>query len=158
MRKFEKDAKKVVCIEDRIIYESIEETGRAIGVSANSVRNCCNLSRENLVSIKRKHYMLLDDIMQMNINDIAKILKRPAISNAKPLYCIEESKIFNNTQEIHDWCGVCHATIRRYLEGKIDYAGTHPMTKEKLHWRQVTDDDIISSYDLNNLKEKLVYA
>ena len=157
-RKIDKDSKKVVCIEDKLIYASIEETSRVIGVSASSIRNCCDLSKEKLVSIKRKHYLLLDDFVNMNIDEIITILKRPVISNSKPLYCIEGNKIFNNTQEIHDWCGVCHATIRRYLEGKIDYAGTHPMTKEKLHWRQVTDDDIISSYDLNNLKEKLVYA
>ena len=43
-------------------------------------------------------------------------------------------------------------------EGYEIVAGTHPITKEQLHWRQVTDDDIISSYDLNNLKEKMVYA
>ena len=42
-RKFEKDAKKVVCIEDKIIYESIEEVGRVIGVAATNVKNCCTL-------------------------------------------------------------------------------------------------------------------
>ena len=102
--------------------------------------------------------MLYDDFMSLPINDIVKILKKPMCSSSKPLFCIEENRIFNNFQEIHDWCGVCHATINRYLDGKIDYAGTHPTTNIKLHWRKVTDKDIISSYDLNNLKEKLKYA
>lgn len=157
-RKFDKEAKKVVCIEDELVYESIEQVGRALSVSANSVRRCCDLSKENLTSIKRKHYMLYDDFMSLPINDIVKILKKPMCSSSKPLFCIEENRIFNNFQEIHDWCGVCHATINRYLDGKIDYAGTHPTTNIKLHWRKVTDKDIISSYDLNNLKEKLKYA
>lgn len=157
-RKFDKEAKKVVCIEDELVYESIEQVGRVLSVSANSVRRCCDLSKENLTSIKRKHYMLYDDFMSLPINDIVKILKKPMCSSSKPLFCIEENRIFNNFQEIHDWCGACHATINRYLDGKIDYAGTHPTTNIKLHWRKVTDKDIISSYDLNNLKEKLKYA
>ena len=157
-RKFEKDAKKVVCIEDKIIYESIEEVGRVIGVAATNVKNCCDLSKENLVSIKKKHYLLYEDFKNMSTKDIVTILAKPMCSNSKSLFCIEENRIFNNFQEIHDWCGVCHATINRYLNGKTDYAGTHPTTNIKLHWRKVTDKDIISSYDLNNLKEKLKYA
>ena len=157
-RKFDREAKKVVCIEDNLIYDSIEQVGRELGISANSVRRCCDLSKENLRSLKKKHYLLYDDFLSMPVNQIVDILKKPMGASAKPLFCIEENRIFNNVQEIHDWCGICHATICRYLDGKIDYAGIHPITKEQLHWRQVTDDDIISSYDLNNLKEKLVYA
>ena len=102
--------------------------------------------------------MLYDDFKSLPLNQIVDILKKPMGASSKPLFCIEENRIFNNVQEIHDWCGICHATICKYLDGKIDYAGIHPITNEKLHWRQVTDKDIISSYDLYNLKEKLRYA
>ena len=157
-RKFDREAKKVICIEDNFVYDSIEQVGREHGVSANSVRRCCDLSKENLRSLKRKHYLLYDDFKSLPLNQIVDILKKPMGASSKPLFCIEENRIFNNVQEIHDWCGICHATICKYLDGKIDYAGIHPITNEKLHWRQVTDKDIISSYDLYNLKEKLRYA
>lgn len=157
-RKIHNISKKVICIEDKQVYESIEEAGKALGVSANTVGRCCDLHFESLVSVKRKHCLFYNDFINMSINEIADILKRPITSNAKPLYCIEEDRIFNNVQEIHDWCGVCHRSIREYLKGNIDYAGTHPLTNQKLHWRTVTDNDIISSYDLTNLKEKFMYA
>lgn len=157
-RKIHNISKKVICIEDKQVYESIEEAGKALGVSANTVGRCCDLHFESLVSVKRKHCLFYNDFINMSINEIADILKRPITSNAKPLYCIEENRIFNNVQEIHDWCGVCHRSIREYLKGNIDYAGTHPLTNQKLHWRTVTDNDIISSYDLTNLKEKFMYA
>lgn len=157
-RKIHNISKKVICIEDKKVYESIEEAGKALGVSANTVGRCCDLHFESLVSVKRKHCLFYNDFINMSINEIANVLKRPITSNAKPLYCIEEDRIFNNVQEIHDWCGVCHRSIREYLKGNIDYAGTHPLTNQKLHWRTVTDNDIISSYDLTNLKEKFMYA
>ena len=127
-------------------------------MSANVVRRCCNLHFENLVSVKRKHYLFYDDFISMSMSELVEILKRPMISNAKPLYCIEENKIFNNVQEIHDWCGVCHKSIREHLNGNVDYAGIHPLTNQKLHWRTVTDNDIISSYGLIKLKEKFTHA
>lgn len=78
-------------------------------------------------------------------------------SKAKPLFCIEENRIFNNITEIGDWCGAYHDTISKYFKGKRSHTGIHPITKEKLHWREVTDDDVISAYDLYNLREKLLY-
>ena len=155
-RKKLREAKKVVCIEDKLVYESIEETGRAIDVSANSVRNCCDLKKENLVSIKKKHYLLVEDFLNMTIEELVKILKKPIIANSKPLFCIEENRIFNNIKEIGDWCGAYHNTINKYLSGKRTHAGIHPITNEELHWREVTDNDVISAYDLCNLKEILL--
>lgn len=47
-RKIENDSKKVLCVEDKIIYGSIEEVGRTLNVSSMAVRRCCDLSFENL--------------------------------------------------------------------------------------------------------------
>lgn len=57
---------------------------------------------------------------------------------AKRIRCIETDEIFGCVKDAAKWCGLAsHSSISRYLGGRSKSAGTHPETKEKLHWEYV---------------------
>ena len=59
-------------------------------------------------------------------------------SLGKKVLCIETGMIFNSYSEAAEWCGLkTGSSIGDYLRGKQKSAGKHPITKEKLHWKNI---------------------
>lgn len=156
---YESSSKKVICLETKEVYDSVESCGKHFEVSPISISNVCNItdsSKEKLRTVKKKHFLFYDDFINMSDDEIVNILMIPPVTKSKSFYCIEENRIFTSVQEIHIWCGVSHMQVQRFFEGKVNYAGFHPITKDRLHWRNVTKEDIAKKYDYK-LKE-LKYA
>lgn len=54
------------------------------------------------------------------------------------IQCIETGQIFNSRKDAAKWCGLKSASgISDYLSGKKKSAGKHPITGEKLHWKNI---------------------
>ena len=60
---------------------------------------------------------------------------------AKPVRCINTNEIFPSCREASDWCGIARQNINRCAKGDRPTAGKHPITKEKLKWRYLEDEN-----------------
>lgn len=56
---------------------------------------------------------------------------------ATAVFCIEVGKKFDTILQASEWCGINRNAIVKYLSGKQKYAGKHPVTGEKLHWKYI---------------------
>lgn len=56
---------------------------------------------------------------------------------AKQVYCPELGKIFISTGEAERQTGVFHGHISRCINGKLKHAGRHPVTGERLTWKEI---------------------
>lgn len=54
--------------------------------------------------------------------------------NHRTVYCVELDEYFGALREAERKYGIHHARISACCNGKIDFAGKHPETGEKLHW------------------------
>ena len=56
-------------------------------------------------------------------------------NNIKSVICINTGEIFKSIMEAKNWCGLKSGShISECAKGKCDFAGIHPITKEKLKW------------------------
>ena len=56
---------------------------------------------------------------------------------AFPIYCPELNEEFWGAKEAHEKYGICVSSISQCISGKLGHAGTHPVTKEPLHWVKI---------------------
>lgn len=55
--------------------------------------------------------------------------------NHRSIYCIELDEYFGATREVERKYGISHSSISACLNGKQESAGKHPVTGERLHWK-----------------------
>lgn len=61
--------------------------------------------------------------------------QRVSEANSKAVQCINTGQIFKNMNKASQWCHVNKAGICSCCKGKVQHAGRHPVTGEKLSWR-----------------------
>ena len=61
--------------------------------------------------------------------------------NKKQVMCLETKQVFQSIREANEWLGynIDSHTIIDNCKGKLQSAGKHPETKEKLHWMLYED-------------------
>ena len=58
--------------------------------------------------------------------------------NSLKIQCIETGEIFNSRKEAAAWCGLKSSSgIADQIAGRKKSAGKHPITGEKLHWKNI---------------------
>lgn len=62
---------------------------------------------------------------------------------AKKVQCINTGKIFNTIKEAGEYYYIDKSCISKYLNGRIKYAGKHPVTGEKLYWKFIDNKEVI---------------
>lgn len=60
---------------------------------------------------------------------------------AKKVLCIETGQIFNTAKEAALWVKVDNSTLCKCCNGKIKTCGIHPITKKRLHWQYINNND-----------------
>lgn len=71
---------------------------------------------------------------------------------SKAITCINTGDVFPSGREAAKWAGCRPPAISRCRGGYQPYAGNHPITGEKLSWRDATDDEI---YELMKQKDEV---
>ena len=56
---------------------------------------------------------------------------------SKPIYCVELDVIFDSALQAEEVTGVNRTSISACRNGRRKYAGTHPVTGQPLHWKNV---------------------
>lgn len=71
----------------------------------------------------------------------------------RPVMCLNTLEIFSSCRKAADWCGLAGTSGISSVcrNGKQKTAGVHPITKEKLKWRYLTEEE---ENEIRNTKTK----
>ncbi|WP_455793600.1 HNH endonuclease [Clostridium butyricum] len=135
-------ARKVYCIEEDKIYDSIEELAQKWGLkSISSIYNVCDHRKTKKgyrKSIQGKHILWLDEYEKCTEADILKYLNWCKPNNKKEIYCITTGKLFNSTMEASRYYNCCNTSICQCCTGKRNYCGKLE-DGTKLQWQYYED-------------------
>lgn len=70
-----------------------------------------------------------------------KNIEKAYSANRVKIVCLETGQVFESFREANKWLGYAETnhTIADYLKNRLQSAGKHPVTKEKLHWMYYED-------------------
>lgn len=149
---------KVVSINNKMIFDSLNEAAKYYNTTAPTIRNMikdkfkCNerLCDDYGIPIIFRTY---DDFTKMSDFDILYDIQQVILNNFlnDMVICLNANTIFKNQQKAKQWCGTSiSGTI--YEPKKYIHAGRHPITKEKLSWMKLVD--YIKLINENNNEEE----
>lgn len=119
----------VICLNTKIVYDSIIEASRQTKVAQQSIKDSCInhkiLTTKNSCNMwaYKKEYNINPDI-EKEYCDTNK--------NKRKIICLNTNMIFNSIAEAKAWCG--KSDIQSALSHRQATAGKHPLTGEKLLW------------------------
>lgn len=146
---------KVVCLNNGKVYASFELAAALINVTVDRLKQSSS-ERNYLIGCGKdpdtgeKLYWLRYSKYDPEIdylNDKPKFEK----SDDERVVCINTLEVFENEEEAIKWCGVNATSLYRSLadKGLKRSVGTHPITKEKLHWKYVWRCSFEEAKELN---------
>ncbi len=126
-------SKKVICINDKIVFDSLTLAGEYYGIDLKKVSAVCTGSKSytGLKETGRK--------LEFAFYEEGKeyILKRVKHNNEKrKVKCLTTGKIFNSICEASEESGVHKGSISKVCKGERNYAGKLP-DGTKLEWEFV---------------------
>lgn len=70
-----------------------------------------------------------------------KNIEKAYSANRVKIVCLETGQVFGSFREANEWLGYSegNSSISDYLKNRLQSAGKHPVTKEKLHWMYYED-------------------
>ena len=107
-------ARKVICLDNTRIYDTLQEAALSCNVSTDSMRRMCNNCSPNT---KNFHYLWLDDYNNMSTEDILQIKSKSyRHSTSRAVYCLEQNKTFMSLKEAALYFKVCCDSIRSWIK------------------------------------------
>ena len=123
--------RKVYCIEEDIVYDSVEDFKKAWNVNTN-VHNICDRNDKRYKSVKGKHLLWYDEYLSMTPEEVKQYVEELKIYRGKAVRCITTNEIFpsiTQAQKVYPQCG----SIWQCCNGVIQSSGTLP-DGTKLQW------------------------
>lgn len=90
-----KITKKVVCLETKEVFNSLEEAGRAKNIASGSISCCCN--KRKLKQTGGYHWRFYDEYINMTEEEIEEAIFN---SSSYPFICLDDGKIYKNWKEL----------------------------------------------------------
>lgn len=115
--------KKVICIENGLIFDSLQEASDYIGIAKQSISKCCNGKQKTCGGY---HWCFLNEY-----NPETYIINfSNTNNNTKRVICIETQYIYNSINEANKKTGIYPSCIGKVCNGKQKTAGGY-------HWEFV---------------------
>lgn len=131
-------ARKVLCIEKGIVFDSAVAAARDIGVSKSLIHSVCCSNATNCTA-KGYHYIYEDDISPEKINELLAI--KPSVERRKiQVVCVETGEVFNSIVEAANFINRPESTIRAVLSGRIETSRKDKNGKG-YHWKYLDESD-----------------
>lgn len=137
--------KKVVCLNNRMIFNSVVEANVYAGLNiySGNISEACQGKRNNAGKDKNGNPLLwayYEDYLQMTDDDIIDILNKIQIKKNKKIVCITTNEIFDTVELAMNFAKLkSRNNIYSCCTGKRKFAGKHPITKELLQWMYYED-------------------
>lgn len=137
------NAKKVVCLNNGVIFDTIIDAATAYNIdSSSNITSCC---KGKLKSVgvdestgEKLVWVYLKDYENMNESDIENRL-----NNSKPVYamssvrCKNTGEVFSSIKEASEKYCICESNIRRVCSGKGKTTNNGLNPNERLVWEYV---------------------
>lgn len=153
-------AKKIYCIEENKIYNSVNDLAKSWGIKESStsrIYDCCNHKRSKKNSenqypqtIHGKHLLWYKEYLNMSPEEINEYVKNNK-SNKKKVMCIETNEIFNSIAEASQITQVNCKAIIDCCKNKKEYYKTKDGVI--MHWIYYNTDEASLNLE-NNFKSK----
>lgn len=88
-----------------------------------------------------KNGMCSYDAKEQNHLSGLRNIEKAYFANRVKVVCLETGQVFGSFREANEWLGYSegNSSISDYLKNRLQSAGKHPVTKEKLHWMYYED-------------------
>jgi hypothetical protein len=148
----EKHPRKVICINDLKIFNTIRECARNYNCHESNISGVC---RGKIKSTDDKIFMYYEEYIKYKKEDISKILHNLYKNKiSKYIICLTTKEIFININSAKNKYNT--SDIGQACKGKLKATGKHPVTGELLQWKYISDltKEEYIKYDIENkLKE-----
>lgn len=138
-------AHKVICLETKEVFDTIEEADRKYNIPKGSISSCCRKERK---VAKGLHWMYYEDYINSTIEEINKLLKSLPTGNKAKVVNLTTNKLYNSIKEASKGTGNHRDRISKCCRGIISH------TKGQ-HWAyldELTDEYIrIHNIDVINI-------
>ena len=136
--------KKVVCLDTREIFDSVEEAKRKYNV--NNICQCC---KGKILSTKGFHWRYLEDYQKMTEEEIKEVCSKIADCRRK-IVCLDTGEQFNSITEASEKYNVEHSLID---------ACCLKITKSTkgFHWAYLEDYEKMSEEEIKNICNFSIY-
>lgn len=138
--RYNKEGKAVYCPELNCTFSCPIEAQEKTGVSRQSISGCCRGGKNRKtagvhpITGERLHWFFASDMKKINDFVQGNFQNRHS-SLWKKVICVELNETFDSIKAASDKTGICASNITMCCSGKIQSAGRHPITGEKLHWK-----------------------
>ena len=133
------NAKKVVCLNDKKIFDTIQEASDFYNIPRTYISTNCT---KNHLTAYGKIFMYYEEYENMSEEDVdlyvAYVYKRKQVAylkNAKKVICINTGEIFYSIASAARSAGVDISTLAKHCKGRSKYCGKDKTTGEKLKWK-----------------------
>ena len=135
-----KKAKKVVCLNDGMIYDSLKIAEDKCNISYAQISNCCN---KNIKYISKSAYVFrfLEEYEKLSKEEIDQILKeafieanqKKKVHNEIKVICLNTLEIFKSATDAGEKLHIDNSSILKCCKGKIKSCGKDK-NGNKLKW------------------------
>lgn len=153
--------KVVICLKNGMIYNSISDAAKHVGITSVTMIDWCRQRRNymyldefNALSQEEKEYWCnfnWDEVIHAklskahsreNLSEETILKLRMATSGknnprAYSVYCPQLNESFDCIKDAGDKYNINRSSISQCIKGKLQSAGRHPVTGEKLTWKKI---------------------
>lgn len=115
---------KVVCINDKEVFDDLDEASEKTGLSKTSIRNCCN--KKTTYSTDKegnrfvfRYYLEYISLKEEEIQSLLDNLQKVQI---KKVIYLETKKVYNSAEDASNEFGISPFTIRQQCNKKEYYS------------------------------------
>lgn len=117
---------KIVCVNTKEEYESLEDASEKTGISVNSIRNCCNKksrysTRNDGKKVTFRYYKEYKNLKETQIEQILKTVDK---FNIKEVYNLKTNKKYDSAVKASKELGISQFTIRQQCNKGSNYSKT----------------------------------
>lgn len=117
--------KKVVCLETKEVFNSLEEAGKTKGINSGSISCCCN--KRKLKQTGGYHWRFYDEYVNMTEEEIEEVIN----DKWKRIVCLETGEVFKSYHETGlKKCSVQNCCSQTAKGNIIACFGKHYLYKE----------------------------
>lgn len=129
-------SKLIICLETEEI-NIISYFVSKYNIQDSRIYRCCNKKEK---SVNHKHYLWYEEYLNMSEDDLNEYLKWSMHNNSKQIICLNTLEVFDKMTDACIKYGInSPGLLTRCCQGKNNYAGKHPETREKLKWMYLCD-------------------
>ena len=139
---------KIVCLNNNQIFDNIAQAAEWANLPKykNHIHDVCSGKR----TYCGYHPKTKEPLKWIYFKDINNNIKKEEILNKsrkndpkeRKILCVTTGQVFDNIQKCIDWCGLkSKSGIVLVCQGKRNFAGKHPVTKEKLQWKYLKEKE-----------------